>query len=232
MAIIFRKSRNYVSGDKTKIIFSQDTQDVNYSFLQSIQDASNADSYTFSNQSLGDAASNRYIIVTVYCRRAETTPTSISGITVGGVSATVVVSQQHIATNQLLVAIAIAAVPTGTTGDVVVTFSQSQNRCVIGMYRVTGLNSATAHDTASSTADPTTGNLDIPAGGVAVAMSAHGFAETASWTNLDEDFDIEIESTTCSGASKKFNEQQTGLTITCTWSGTAAEPAGVFASWR
>ncbi|MFA5768360.1 MAG: LamG-like jellyroll fold domain-containing protein [Bacteroidales bacterium] len=202
-----------------------------YSFINSYPDTADTNQYTYS-VSFGDAAADRYIIVTAAARKAGAS-TTITGVTIGGVSATEVHQNTNTSTNTDVSGIFIAAVPTGTSGNVVVTYGATMVRSIIGVYRVTSLSSATASDTAGyiSTADPTN-TLDIPAGGFAVAVALTNSGGTTTWTGLTEDFDGTLETfVTYSGASKSFLDAQTGLTITADFSGATSEAVASFASW-
>lgn len=211
------------------------------SFLQATSITSTTSTYTFSSQNLGTAAADRYIFVIVHGRATGTSALSVSSVTVGGVSATIAVQQtgkEDVNSSQS--AIALAAVPTGTTGDIVVTMSRDNVRCTIGAYRVTELDSTTAHDTDSIA--PASGDsgttmsrsLDIPANGFAIGGGQTGGVGTTAWTGLTEDYDTNAGSSfwTASGASDEFVSSETGRTIQITWSGTTNIDASmVVGSW-
>lgn len=200
-------------------------------FLQSANSTADTNAYTFSAQNLGTASADRYIIVSAFGRKAGAS-TTISSITIGGVSATIVKQVTNNVTNTDVAGLAIAAVPTGATGDVVVTFGASMVRAAIGLWSATGLVSATPTDTGSSTANAPTYDLDVNANGFAIGAGATAANTTASWTELTEDFDAVVESALCySGASKAYATTQTNKTMTVTF-GSVEESAGVFASWE
>ena len=95
--------------------------------------ASLADSstYTFPAVELGPAGSGRAVIVAVSGRKAGVAAT-ISSITIGGVSATIdKVAGDGGGTG---VEVARATVPTGTSGDVVVTWSTTVLRCHVAVW--------------------------------------------------------------------------------------------------
>ena len=136
---------------------------ITFGSLQSASDGANATTYTFSSQNLGDADTDRHIIVGISTRDVGTTSQAISSVSIGGVSATIVVQQRNSATNTCVAGLAIAKVPTGTTGDIVVTFSEEVLRCGIGVWRAIGI-SATATDTGSSTSNNPSDSINISAG--------------------------------------------------------------------
>ena len=198
-------------------------------YLQQSTSTADSSTYNFASVNLGTAAGDRYIIACVAARVGSGTPT-IDAVSIGGVSATPVVTQVNTSSGSNVIGIFIAAVPTGTTGDVDVTFSTTMLRCVVTLYRATGIN-PTPSDTDSSTATDPTCNLDIPAGGFAIGAACVGsVAGSFTWTGITEDYDAATESFTMSSASDEFVSAQTGLTITAD-SVNSTAPVGVFASW-
>ena len=199
-------------------------------FLQGAEDTSDQTTYTFSSQNLGTAADDRHIIVGILSRKAGAT-TTISSVTVGGVSATIVEQVTNTGTNSDVAGIAIAAVPTGTTGDVVVTFGAGMVRAAISLYRATGLDSATASQSLNSTASAPAVNLDIPVNGFAIGAGITAASSTATWSGLTEDYDTTLESfVTVTSAHDVFTDGATDEAISITF-GSSNEPAGVFAAW-
>lgn len=158
----------------------------------------NATVYTFTGASIGTAASDRRVIVAVMGGGSNSGVT-LSSVTVGGVTATI----NGQATNGNSVgAIVTAAVPTGTTGDIVVTFSGQKERCNVGVWSATGLTSNAAIDFDSGTADPGTATLDAVIGGFCIALAVSSNTTTLTWTNVTENYDVQPESAdTASGAS-------------------------------
>lgn len=202
------------------------------SFLTSAGSATDLTTYTFSDQTFGTASSDRYIVLTINSRDAGENNPQVSSVTIGGVSASIVVQDVNQATNANISAIAIAAVPTGETGDVVITFNTEVLRCVIALYKVTELYQTTPSDTDSSTASSPSVSLDIPAKGFSIATACTASdSGTFSWTGLTENHDSIVEFLTASSASSEFISQQSGLTITAT-PNTSSNQVGVFASWR
>ena len=118
------------------------------SFLQTMEILNNVATETFVNQNLGAASAGRVIYCVLHTRGiiGET----LSSATIGGVAATIH-AQAYAAFvgGDNGVAIFSAAVPTGTTGDVVTTHSGLISRRLIALYRV---NSQTAVDDSDSVA--------------------------------------------------------------------------------
>src|SRR3990167_7900479 len=126
-----------------------------FSFLQANSDATNLTTYTWSAQNLGTASSDRYIIVAIISRQVGTTAPTVSSASIGGVSATIVRQNNSGVSNLNTVAFILANVPTGTTGDVVVTFGSQQVRAAIGMYAATGMNPTPTDQGSSTAGNPT-----------------------------------------------------------------------------
>ncbi len=153
-----------------------------FSFLQATADTTDTTTYTFASQNLGAAASDRRIIVCVHTRWGAGTPT-LTSVTVGGVTATISVNNSILTggTQGNRAAIAIAEVPTGTAGNIVVTFSSTMVRCQIGVYRATGIATA-----ASSTGSDVTATLSVtltaPTDGFVIAAYSDSPPATATWS--------------------------------------------------
>jgi hypothetical protein len=158
----------------------------------------------------------------------------VSSVTIGGVSATVVDSGTGGVDNERA-EIWQADVPTGTTANIVVTMSQSQNRLAAGVFAIYGAASA-AHDTATVAATGVRSTtIDIPASGVCIAVDSAqytGSFKTHTWAGVTEDYDSQIEKYyMTSGGSDAFAAQQTGLTVSCTPSAAAFGANMTVASW-
>jgi len=196
-------------------------------FLQS--SSINSSGTTYSAQNFGAASSDRYIVVILAARVAAT----ISTITIGGVSATITLQQ---AQSSNRIGIAIAAVPTGTSGDISFTLSGGTLfRSLISVYRVTGIDAAAAFATASATTNNGTMSVTIPADGIVIggAMSFSTASGAFTWTNLTEDSDILVNGTTGLGTgSDAFSTLQTSRSISANNTGTSpSDFVAVVASW-
>lgn len=190
--------------------------------------------FTFSNKSLGVAATDRKIIVGIYGFDSNAGGT-IDSVTVAGNTATEIVSVSDTPSDHSLAAIYIADVPTGSTGDVVVTFSENFFDCGITVYRMTGATSSTAHDTAtdSGATASLSATIDIPANGAAVAFTGFSLLiGSAMWSGLTEDTDVQISvSRSFSSAHDNFATQQDNLSVQATYSATPTSSSLAVASW-
>ena len=195
-------------------------------FQTSANNATGLTTYTFSAQAIGTAAADRRVIVTVAGTGSNNT--TITTVTVGGVTATEIIDA---ANSQNNMGVFIALVTTDTTADIVITFSNAKARCAIGVWSCTGLSSDTAVDSDSSTAEPGVITLTTVASGFAVSMAADGSTGslTHTWTNLTEQFDATVSTRSYSGASDAT--AGTSLEITADRSGAGTQTVMVAASW-
>lgn len=129
------------------------------------QEGSNQNPVTFSNADFGTEAADRYIIVGYSTRNDSRT---INSVTIGGVSATILVQQGD---GNTTTGMAIAAVPTGTSGDVVVALSGQADAHYLGVWSATGLASATPVATATSSGN----GSDAGAQSFTMNTDANGF---------------------------------------------------------
>jgi hypothetical protein len=187
-------------------------------FTDSSIDATARTVYTFTSQAFGTASTDRKILVAVAAHRA---PTSVTSVTIGGVSATNIITQGRGSAG--VVALYLAAVPTGTTGSVVITFpSTATGGGSVGVWGLTG-TSATATDTDSEDygeGDATNFTLDVNvlAGGVAIATAASGNSggtHTTVWSGgVTENYDTQVGTNEWhSGASNLQETASTPLNI-------------------
>lgn len=129
-------------------------------------------SFSFDDVPLGDAASDRYIIVAVSGART-TGNITLSNITIAGASTT-----EIIAANETSACCAIrrtsAPLAVGATGQIVVTFSNASRSCHLDVYSATRLKSPDAYDTntgITTSGNTVTASLDIPRRGAAIAAA-------------------------------------------------------------
>ena len=193
---------------------------------------------TFSSMSIGTAASNRVVIVSIGTTGGGGGTDDCNSVTVGGTGLSKLVSKLH--TDHQLCQIWAGSITSGTSADIVVTWARSANRTGIGVWAAYGVgtmeDSGSASISSSSSAMST--SLDITAGGVAVgytfiASGGEGPGIVSfSWSNLTEDFDTDIDATgEHSGASAAFAAAQSGLTVSATPDVSVPLGTTVFAAW-
>jgi hypothetical protein len=201
--------------------------------------------YTFSNMDLGAYGIKKTVITAQPFN--GTTSKSITGVTVKGVDATELVYQGS--TNyEYASSIYFIDSITTTTADIIVSMDINISGVMIGVFAIRGAD-ATAYQTqttssgGASNGNPATLNLDIPAGGCAIACTANsgspmGTSSVYGWTNLTEAYDRWEESpyTRGSGASDVFQTAQSALALTATITGQTGINNGTMsmaaASWQ
>jgi hypothetical protein len=180
---------------------------VTSTFLTELTDAANRTTYTFSSVSLGAADSSRKIVMAF----GVTSPAAATSVTCGGVTASLVASVQ---TGNRDTYIYQAAVPIGTTGDIVATWASDANNCSIGTWRVVNAESS-IHDSDTDYTNSTRSlvtSINIPAGGCCIAVTVGVIGSSMTYTNLTERYDSALEDQH-SGASDDFSTLQTGLAV-------------------
>ena len=171
-----------------------------HSFIISRESASNLSEYTFSTTDIGDAESSRRVHVVIHA--AAGAAQTVTGVTIRGVAATInMQTSSNVAADFVNIAIVTAVVPTGASGDIVVTWSGAMTNTAIGVYRSTGLSGQAALDTDNSTADPATATLTSSPGGFCLGGVTQKDGTTVDWTVATEDYDDTVETTLYSGGS-------------------------------
>tara|TARA_Y100000114_G_scaffold149162_1_gene162984 strand:- start:121 stop:774 length:654 start_codon:yes stop_codon:yes gene_type:complete len=208
------------------------TVPVDVNFRATAVSTSNLATYTFTSQALGPASPSRRILVAAKYLTGGSA-VAVNSVTVGGVTCTLPAGLSVSATTAGI-RMGIAKVPTGTTGNVVVTLAASVNNCGIGVWSLDNLLSPTPFDTSAVSANASTlpfMSLDTNAGGAAVYASiATNNTRTFSWSNPTENYDAAIEGvTTHSGASMATTGNSINETLTLSG---AAVVYGVAASFR
>lgn len=191
-----------------------------------------ATSHTFTAQSIGATGTNRVIIVAISCYSGASG--TLSSATIGGVAATICVQAAGTTT---IAAIIAAAVPTGTTADIVLNWSSSDQNVAIAVYRAVDLTSATQVTSGSDTT-PSTGAVSFTLNNnansimVASAVSIDGTA-WGSWSSgLTEDSDqLVASSNAAAAASGVFASANTPYTVTAT-AATGTRGVAVAATWN
>lgn len=189
-------------------------------FLQTASDGTNQTNYTFASQNFGTATATRHIVCTVTGRSTDGTSRSIVGVSIGGVSATENAMSENGTTGNVA-GIYCAEVPTGTSGTVLVVFSDTMTCADIALYSANNLVSTTETDAGTSSTG--TYDIDVVAGGFVVAVcKSNNPPATATWAGVTEDFDEQDgNGDDKSGGSASFTTTQTNLTVSCTFTATA-----------
>lgn len=194
------------------------------SYRTSTSSNTNGTSFTFSSQDIGTAAADRRVVVCI--TSAGSGAPSLSSLTVGGVTATTLRLFQ--ATGRSC-SFLIASVPTGTTGDVVATYSSTQDRCGIGIWATYGVLSATPIDSQVVTASSS--SVSIPS--LTTIRSGLAFAgnlattnnPTHSWSNVTERWDTSFGEGSDSFSGGEATTDGSAVSISATLSTSALHTA-------
>lgn len=189
--------------------------------------------YTFSGCNFGAEAGRSLVVVTAGGQSGNNR--SINSVTIGGVTATNVVRN-----NNVLVPTGVfAAVVSGASGDVVVTFSSGINDCGIAVYALYNLQSTTAvaSNGAVGTSSPLSANVNASEGGVVLAYARNRGGAAApfySWAGIDELFDelVSGPNNNHSGGFFLPTVAATPRTVNTTFANTPNAGSIVAASWR
>lgn len=137
-----------------------------YEFVSAANKTVAATTFTYTAQNIGEADPNRLVVVCI-CMDNNGVTRSLSSVTIAGAAATIVADT---GSSDRAAAIVAAAVPNGTTADIVVTYSGNVNLNGIGVFAMYALNSNTAVSTASpGGAAATTTITGIQAGDFCIA---------------------------------------------------------------
>ena len=144
----------------------------------------NAASYTFSAVPIGAASASRTVVFVLLSRIISATEPTLTGVTVNGSAVT-----PDVVSVWGDVVILHAAIPAGTTANVVATFSGAKNGCALLAYTVDGALTAGPSATSYSSQWTTTMTLTGVSPGLVFAANRHTFDEavaSTTWTGLDE----------------------------------------------
>lgn len=193
---------------------------------------------TYTAAPLGVPAANRTIIVC--CSLRENGVETIASVTIGGISATNVGQTFNSGTFVTGMVFWVAAVPTGTTGNIVVTYTNpvdSADGCAI--WAAYGLTSTTptalAHD--FSTTAPNV-SLNVSDGGCILACTwVQSVPSVATrWTGITANAEVvgdPITTQICSAGSLANLAAASPRTVSATYNGTSsAETCAFAASFR
>ncbi len=190
---------------------------------------------TFTSQSIGAADAGRRVFVGVLVAALQ--GLTVTSATIGGQAATIHASNGADA-NEFFACIISAAVPTGTTADIILNLSETiadEIWSSIAVYRVLNLKSATAFDTASNDgADGSVSmSIDIPNGGFVIAgcsaIAGDGPLDIYTSTGVTES--IESGPGVIGYAAALSAETNRSITFVPDF-GTETTAAGVAASFR
>lgn len=190
---------------------------------------SSSSTVTFTGASLGAEDPTRRIIVSIF---SGGTARTLTTFTVGGIAVTRIIETSYFC-------LGIVDIPTGTTANIVTTWSGTKSSWGLAVYRTTGLRSATpvAGGTVSFSGLTASTAYTIPAGGVVVGYMHGGgsSSRTATWVGVTEGFDAYIRTVASngyaemhSGGSAAYAEGQAAQTVSVTLSGDLADDKSAY----
>lgn len=201
-------------------------------FADSASDGSDTSTYTFSSRAIGAAAADRIVVVAAAVRDDSAGGANISSLTIGGVTATRVVT---VTQNFLDVGIWALRVPSGTTADIVLNIATANgDRATIGVWAITGAIGWRPYETGSDTGDDPSDTLALIAGSVAVGFvfDANSGATPVTVGGLTQDFGAAAETVDrYAGGSTSVAVPDASHAVSFTVAGAGACGAA-WAAWR
>lgn len=194
---------------------------VPFAFTATTSSVTNATTYTFSAVDIGAADTNRMVVVAIATSSNASSTRTVSSATIGGVSATVNVQVSAAAASFRSAHIISAVVPTGTTGDVVITMSGTMARMAIAVYRsipgsTTPVNTNTVGGGSSAGVTSRSLSLNVSNGGFYVMAAAGGTAAGLSASSSGADAPAEDMDTTTSENNGAYGAYSASTTETAT----------------
>lgn len=190
---------------------------LSYNFVTSVSDRTTA-SHTYSSTGIGTAAADRLVVVAF---GGSNNSATVSSVTIGGNAATV----YYIGTAQpQIVGFAVLLVTSGTTADIVINFSTTQDHGAIAVYSVYGANATPTATDFTDTTDTYQYTANVPAGGLVIACATDNNSSTEpqwTWTGPTEDRDISMGAKTFSSASALLAAGDAAYAITADKAGTS-----------
>ena len=206
--------------------FLRAAEKTTFDYLASYEDTSSQTTRTISSVNFGEANTSREIFVVV--RYSNTTPTTISSATIGGVSATISAGASATAQGAALI---FATVPTGTSGDIVITYSNATTNSVAFVYRVTKRTNIgttainTYGDTSTATRTSyTSPTVAFPSNGFVLAILNHNSSTNLTFTGSGITVDGDVFQSSSNRVGLSYNnigKSSFSGTFTVTWGGTS-----------
>ena len=171
-------------------------------FGASAHSSTNTSTFSFTSLDFNIDNPERLVVVAVNYYEFDTSA-SVTSITVGGVTPTLVTSGFRAVTGgsgSFVYSRLYQVQPTGTSGTVALTFNRSIDLgCSVGVWSAYYLNSTTAVSTATANDSV---NLTVQPGDAVIATASGVYDATGTtWTNATENYDTSSNRMTRSGAS-------------------------------
>lgn len=193
--------------------------------------------YTFNDINIGTASSDR--LVALILVGSSLTPVSLSSVTINGVAANL-----HLQTTGKITTTAMASllVTSGTTANIVATWSGNSNRCVLGLYAIKSLSNTIPYATSvvnnntgstiSNTINTAAGGLVIGGGQAISASSLRGLSSYSNTTFTGSSISYQVTSTAGGTWNTTVTNMNEDYDYTYDSSASDSDVAMVFISWR
>ncbi len=200
-------------------------------YLGNSTDIADASSYTFTNFAIGQPG------LIVVAAQTEQGAGQVTGVTIGGVTATEAISVVTASGVVSRVSLFYARVVAGSTATIVVTYPGTMVRCLIGVWRLDNVNSDTPLDTGShefpgnSASQTLTITLDSQVGAVGIVAAVNGtISATITMSGVTVDYSTAPESLSyCFGAS--YTEDGASTVLNGNFNGNGQGSAMAGAVW-
>jgi hypothetical protein len=189
--------------------------------------ASTTNSITNATAPIGAAAPDRYVIVGLVGE--DNLNSTITSITINGTNCPIAIQQNNVRSTA---GICILLVTTGTTANIVGTFSGVKDGLFLSVWSATGLLSATPIGTAGQNTNNTATALTTVAGGFAVgACGNYGVGATSTWTGMTFRGGANIGSTRNGAFADTSGIGGSSINVTCNFSSAGTAYSMALASW-
>jgi hypothetical protein len=178
---------------------------ISLDFITTVDEPNNLTTVTFNGVSIGAASSDRLVVAVFHATGGGSSSVLKSSISINSTTPTDAIDISTFYSN---INVAYLAVPSGTTADFSITYSNTKNRTTLAVYTLKNYTSATPTDTDSVVYGSSSGTvsgpitLDIPQGSVALYSYNNGQAfETVTFSDATKNYNQQVggEGTTCAG---------------------------------
>jgi len=185
----------------------------------------------FDGLSIGTASADRIVVVGISGNNNSSGVPS--AVTIGGNSATLAGSTYLNVENDS--SIWYAAVASGTTADIDITYSAAKQTVGVAVYAITGASGGPSATSGDTTDDAPSTTINVLAKGCLIACASHavGGGTLTTWTGPSEDYDDNSGggNSGFTAAHENYSAAQTGLTVTATADGAAVNSSMACAAW-
>lgn len=184
------------------------------------QTSAGANPMSFTSVGTGSPSSGRYLIISASARGVSGANRTITGLTVDGVAATLLVSSGSSSNPTAIFGIAVAS---GTTSNLSLSADGTMSRASVGIAAITNYTSTIPTDTDFTSATSTSIALPatISAGGIGVWCVSIASVNDITWSNATERYDVTPGSVFRGSAATYEDAAGSTRTATASWSGSS-----------